>query len=469
MLIHDLPEELIQEIVPLLVDDEYKSYPDSLHHTASKALCALSLTNRQFRRISLPSLFSYIRCTTLEELAQLEHECINKSGFTGFIRTLDVAFTTSEQASTLDSLLVRLLPRLDSLLWIELHQTITISLITAINDHPTLKTLALPYIQAIPEPIPQTVPLDKVLIHYSTHDSSALSSVEQHNVRVEHLHLAANAVCFRLESMIIRELRALSITDSTQVSVDLLHAFVAHHSNLTKITIDCHSFWEEANFSKQHISSFLDTVERQGLRHSIGHFNLSLSPLEFSSRTKFDGWKVTELEFIFASSAIEMLSLAGRVFPNVVSLFVKLPIPDSPIRIEVLAALISKDFLNLRILKLYDKRPGFITWTPALSPVFMEFPNEPFEDAAACIRTLAWLIFQASVSMIHIQVGIGSQGLDALRTWTLSAVYNPQRDLTGAIVKMKIQSKVYIVKRRANGLGPLTFRGSVGIEDIIQG
>ncbi|KAJ7579730.1 hypothetical protein C8J56DRAFT_1104611 [Mycena floridula] len=224
---------------------------------ASSGIFSLSMANRQFRRICLPILFSRILCTTLEQLEELERECIVKSAFTGFIKTLVVdvdipGLITSRQrrspgfvsdnTSVRDSLLARLLPLLDSLLWLEIREEgISESLLNAINVHPTIKTASTPSVErASLDTVPRKIPLDKLLIRSSrSHD---LGLILERNIRLANVYISADMTA-HTETM-LRDLREISVFD----------AFVAHHSSLTRVTIYHVNAlgWEEFTFSKRH-------------------------------------------------------------------------------------------------------------------------------------------------------------------------------------------------------------------------
>ncbi|KAJ7590541.1 hypothetical protein C8J56DRAFT_887132 [Mycena floridula] len=114
--------------VDFLVDDsdyDYERYPDSLYHYASSDIFALSLVNRQFRvptDLFPLSLLVYIKCTSLEALKELEHECLSNSAFTNFIRILDVAEVTRGFSDIIQKTHLRLVPALQSLVWLDSSQ-----------------------------------------------------------------------------------------------------------------------------------------------------------------------------------------------------------------------------------------------------------------------------------------------------------------------------------------------------------
>ncbi|KAJ7579736.1 hypothetical protein C8J56DRAFT_1104621 [Mycena floridula] len=483
MSVQNFPAELLREFVSLLVDDdeyEYNGYPDSLYHQASMDILSLSTVNHQFRSICSPFLFSYIHCKSLNELESLEYECSAKSAFTGFIRTLDIDpfLEVGDNFHTRGSaLLVRLLVYLDSLAWLKLRdgRLIEASVVTSINAHPTLETVAVSeysQIQTFLEAVGKTVPLDKFLIHkfgLDKDNSRCLSLFEEHNIRLASLFFCGNAPLSRIETRLLQcDLRELSIYDHLQISADQFHAFVALHPTLTRINIyDVNALgWHESTLSKQHITSFRNAAEEESLGPNIMQFSISLSPSTSTPAAGFDGWEVTRLDFGSVFSPIETLSLAGTVFPKVTSLSITLVNREDPINIKALVALIFKYFPNLRAFGLHPAS-GLLTWTPQQIPTFVEFPGEPveLEDAAACLRTIAWHMFQASSLLATIEVSnYDRRPRHELVTWSYQALYKAQRNPTHAIVKLKIQSNVHIYRRPESGgriSRYLHFKGSV--------
>ncbi|KAJ7579727.1 hypothetical protein C8J56DRAFT_1030246 [Mycena floridula] len=478
----------MEEIVHLVDDVEQMRYPDSPHHSASSDIFSLSMANRQFRRICLPILFSCISCRTLEELENLERECIVKSAFTGFIKTLVVDVDipglitarqrripgfVSDNTSVRDSLLTRLLPLLDSLLWLEIREEgISESLLNAINVHTTLKTGSTPSVEgASLDTVPRKIPLDKLLVRSSS--SHDLSLILERNIRLANVYISDDMTA-HTETM-LRDLRMISVFDRPDIRMDVFDAFVAHHSSLTRVTIYHVNAlgWEEFTFSKRHgTSSFLDAVEAQSLRATIHRFDVTLSPRESNSfKTGFDGWQVIGLDVQFKSSPVAMvLVLAGTMFPKVTSLSISLPSTvksDDKIHIDAFVVLISQYFPNLRALDLYLEASGLLTWTVKWNPMYVEFPNEPVElqDTLGCLRTLAWRMFQTSSPTATIRLFTSGKTLDESLQWHILSVYKAQRNQTRAIVKLEIWIDGRISRQNVlaeeSEARSLKFRGSV--------
>ncbi|KAJ7590507.1 hypothetical protein C8J56DRAFT_933079 [Mycena floridula] len=448
------PEEVLHQVVLFLVDDsdyEYLSYPKSLYHLASRAIIALSLVNHRCRRICLPLLFTYTKCRTLEELYDLERECMMSAAFTGCIRILEVALSREPQRPTaeiLEESLLRLLPLLQSLVWVELRTNMirgTPGLITAIHTHPTLETASISYLPF--SPLPQSpAKLEKLLLHkVSTYGAdedmedptATISVVQNRDIGVTSLELGPEDV-LPLETLRIHHLRELSIDPSLIIATEKLERFLAHHPSLMKISFeDPMSSWEQNYLLQRHTSSFLAAVKAYTLEDAMDVTFLCLSRGASSSHTRRDGWEVTELGLTIGSSWVEYLSLAATVFPKLLSLTVHYDEPINPISV---AAWISKHLPTVRSLELNMPEQQRAS---LLIPLKEDLSDKRFDDDAVRLRLIAWEIFQASPSMMNLGIVEREQNYK----WSLDGSYRPIRDFLGAIVKMKMVSVLYVEPR----------------------
>ncbi|KAJ7579760.1 hypothetical protein C8J56DRAFT_1169612 [Mycena floridula] len=460
-----LAEELLDQIILSILDDahleqEYTSYPTSLYHHVSSDLLALSQVNTVFRRICFPFLFCYVKCKTLGELEALEKECISQSAFTGFIRTLHVDIGQDiHDVPGLHGLITQLLPRLESLVWLALEQRLgdvcspDSALLRAIDAHPTLETAAIP----APETFPQiSVSLDKLMFD-CVDEMTHVLAIQTRNIKVARLdleryliqHPSQAALVIPLEALLIVDLREILITEFAEVTTDFIdcfYAFVEHHPSLTMINVTrVNFFWERCCFIRPHISQFLQAFNAGALRNAISRLDLGLSPTESSSQTSFDQWEVTELSVTFAVisfqtgiislSLLQLLTEASTMFPRVSSLKITFAHQrnSDPISADILAALIS-NFRNLRVLHLSGTQ--CLSWAP-LEPEIDTQAENPFEKVAACIQSLAWRSFGAVPSLLKIF----TKDLSRISGSYLSSDYTPQRDLSRAIVRMKMKNE----------------------------
>ncbi|KAJ7590543.1 hypothetical protein C8J56DRAFT_933181 [Mycena floridula] len=443
------PEELVNRIVVFLLDDsDYQcySYPASLYHHVSSDISMLSLVNHQFRRICFPFLFSYIECKDLEELSKLERECLSDSAFTGFVRILHVATygpPAGNDTITEESLL-RLLPRLKSLVWLDLGYTeLSATLVPAIEEHPTLRTAAI-RMRDLPV-LPQSpAKLEKLLLHslspywYGARaNGDEFSIVQRRNISVICLSVFTN--CIPAVETKIPNLRCLNIDESlnttTEQHLEQIHALVAAHPSLTEITV-CTSLLG-CNFFQPRLSSFLKGIEPYSLGERIC---FTLSPIELSSDKKgLDGWEVTRLDLEVTPSLQASLPLVSTMFPNLVSLDLSF---CSPIHVDSFLVLMSKHLRNLQMLDLHPQ-PESLIWTPLLIPLLRELSDKPCADFASRLAWFAWQIFLASPSVTHFDIEFSSWD-NSLRPppWYISGSYQVKRDWFGAIVGMKLVSSV---------------------------
>ncbi|KAJ7579661.1 hypothetical protein C8J56DRAFT_1058676 [Mycena floridula] len=453
----NLPEELLHQVLFLLVDDsdyEYKRYPESLYHYASGDIFALSLVNSLFRRICFPLLFSYVKCRNLEELQELEHECIANSLFTGFIRILEVVIQIPYSESIRLTVL-RLVPRLRSLAWLDLHDIqIDLALLATINAHATLKT-AVTRLYILPQP---PVSLDKVLV-YRIRELQAVESIlgmRQTWCRIAHYQILCDTPdC--IPNILIPDLREVSVNTIFPETVaglrEQFHVFVANHPSVTKVNINgLHCQWEQGNFSKPHLSAFLNAFRRSSLRRSISQLDIALTPLKPGDG--FDKWEITGLSLGFSDTnlvldpLVDTLTLASEMFPKVSSLTVKLK-GSLQIHTDVFVALISY-FPKIRVF--YFEGIQCLTGTP-LPLRFEKESQNPFGALSACMQSSAWCIFIAIPSLTRIltkEKGPKGSGL------AFSSSYAPQRDLSGALVRMKVKHEGSIP-----GISTQAFGGSV--------
>ncbi|KAJ7590527.1 hypothetical protein C8J56DRAFT_536216 [Mycena floridula] len=181
--------------------------------------------------------------------------------------------------------LVRLIPRLESLAWLELGSTtMTSALVTDIQAHRTLRTVAF---QRLPEPLPQSS-VKKLLLHSATpniyHDESEnLAVIQGRNIRVGRFEISRD---YPLWETMIHELDVRLSTDRT---LEQVQAFIGHHSKLRKLIFRVDILQDLHRFSVlPQLSSFLDAADRQRFRSSMTSFTSIMTPIECSSKTGFE-------------------------------------------------------------------------------------------------------------------------------------------------------------------------------------
>lgn len=85
-----LPEELLDVVLECLAYDKddivEREQPDFHFNHATNAIRALSLVDRQLRRISLPFLFSYVLVLGVDELYRFRDQCFLSPHFAACIK-----------------------------------------------------------------------------------------------------------------------------------------------------------------------------------------------------------------------------------------------------------------------------------------------------------------------------------------------------------------------------------------------
>ncbi|KAJ7593805.1 hypothetical protein C8J56DRAFT_421962 [Mycena floridula] len=456
------PEELLHNIVLFLddVEDHEREYPKSLYRYVSRDIYMLSLVSHQFRRICFPLLFSYIKCTSLQELNRLENECLATVSFAGNVRTLEV---DAPELLDLDTL-IRLIHRLDSLVWLELGKTeMTPALLAAIDAHSSLETAAIFSLRFVP---PNPALLDKVLLHVAGRQE--IMEVQRRHIGL--VRLRVGRLSFPLETVVVRDLRHVHFSSMSEVAstiqsltLDRFQEFISHHPTLT--TLSFRSAWKDCSFSKQYISRFLDALGEQYPQRVFLGFSVVRAPIKSDCDIGFHCWEVTGLSFDFdngivsSDSVSETLSLAGTMFPKVTSLMIFYH--AGPMHVDTFLALLSKHFPNLRTLYLSISHE-LLTLTPFLVPTNLESEN-PMEDTVACVQWLAWHLFQGLPSLLKIDAHERSHHVNQFSSF--HATYRPQRDFSRAVIEMKIESLVENWDPRGNDdmSREFIFRGLVAL------
>ncbi|KAJ7590579.1 hypothetical protein C8J56DRAFT_537331 [Mycena floridula] len=177
-----------------------------------------------------PVSFSYIKCTSLQELGKLEN-----SALTGFVRTLDVGQIKRPprwRNNIVQETLARVLPSLESLQWLELGSTeMSTAIFAAVRTHRTLQTAAIHYLP-IYEPLPQSpVNLEKLLLHSSTTGREKLAMIQSRNIRLIRLNIRRDHP--PLETIVIPSLHEVNIMVDTEETLQLLHSFAASSLQLS--------------------------------------------------------------------------------------------------------------------------------------------------------------------------------------------------------------------------------------------
>ncbi|KAJ7579787.1 hypothetical protein C8J56DRAFT_963589, partial [Mycena floridula] len=433
-------EELIRQLVLLLVDNtdyEDRGYPDSTYNHASRDIVSLSLINRQLRRICLPFLFSFIACTSLEDIVNLQQKCLGNLAFARLVRTLqfNVKLKKSGPAS---EIILLLLPHLNGLLWLDLPgMPINKALMVAINNHPTVKTAVIWDVGELPP----DVSLEKILLREAPTVNSVRAAIER-GMRVASLELDVSTIQnpSLLYSSLLPGLRDISLVDSPQTTRQLEEfcGFVANHPTLKSI-----DFYSEIAFlpssgtiTNEHISSFMETAAADSLLTKIRITEVTMS--SSGSSAGFESWVVTGLDLLVLNSSeslVKALRLAGTMFSHLSRLSIERSAALT-IHINDLISVTSEYLPCLQILAFSDIFPSLIS-TPSQVPMYAEVTSS--HDAAITYsRWIAWQFFQASPSLVCIYFD-EDHDLDLPQPWTLKSSCGARRDYTGVLIRMEVR------------------------------
>ncbi|KAJ7579728.1 hypothetical protein C8J56DRAFT_1058749 [Mycena floridula] len=105
-----------------------------------------------------------------------------------------------------------------------------------------------------------------------------------------------------------------------------------------------------------------------------------------------------------------------------------------PISMEALVSVLSKDFLNLRVLTLGDSMRPYVTGKPPGEiPKSIGFSRGPFKELDVSTHWIAWRILQTSsialivVSYTHDEDNLENSDSEDDASWTFEASYRSQR------------------------------------------
>ncbi|KAJ7579834.1 hypothetical protein C8J56DRAFT_963665 [Mycena floridula] len=442
----DFSEEVLERLVLFPVDDtQYHDGQYPAYNAISCDIMSLSLVNQQFHRLCLPFLFAYIKCESVAELAKLKHKCVVEPTFAGLVRTLDLIGAAREDSSGTSDILLNLLRHLSGILWLDLRgMTINPILLTAINDHRTLKTVVV-WDAASFHP---QIPVEKLLLTATGPAGwqSAMSDVQkavEYGAQIVAFSTASFPVPFSTVMPALRHF-ILEDTQKTEKELEEFGAFVVNHPTLTDITFYTappETFWDgSGGLTKRQLELFIEAVKRQSLVAKLSLQSLGLSPL--APNVGFTSWEVTRLSFemVEPGCLAEALVLAGTMFPKVSALSLSFPInydTETKMHIDAFMALIRNHFSNLRALHLDGLLP-FLTFAPWQVPMAKD-ATFPGCAAVAC------------------EYG-------GPECWVFRADYSPRRDYTGVVLRMQVDGTTSLQTDQESEWQETPFRESATVD-----
>ncbi|KAJ7035505.1 hypothetical protein C8F04DRAFT_509985 [Mycena alexandri] len=340
-----LPAELLLVIVDFLCETRATS-PSRGWHTISSStstlhIHSLSVVCQRLRQLCLARLFSHLKITHAKRLRLFMAKCMVDVGFASLIRELDLAHVDSPEGEDAEAvscygfdILPALLPRLQSLEWLDLHKAqIDANLLAIVNSHPTLVTLGI---------------RDKDLDALRKLSSSMSLSLSKIRVYETHLGCTFTRQCSELDTLMsrgpriaylsVREGRNLQngtlffpglekldnkIPSRHSTSFSWLPAFAARHTSLHFIKLSALNRTWSRTPDLEFPLQFIREAERQSLAPAVDLDAFSISRTK--STSSLDDWRVVALEMMIVKGAgISSLRIASSIAPHVSSLILRM-------------------------------------------------------------------------------------------------------------------------------------------------
>ncbi|KAJ7132092.1 hypothetical protein C8R44DRAFT_871082 [Mycena epipterygia] len=332
-----LPAELLIAVVDYLIEVPVQIPTQArqrLHRNpfnysrASPELATLSLVNRVFRRVCIPSIFAYVECTGLEKLKKLNDHFLEIPIVVNSIQTLHLRGTCTPEAL---EIVGHILPLLASLKWLDLDaMQVDGALLDIIDRHPTLKTVAV----LKPPRLSISSSLSKFLLHSGhAQNPEALKQLEadlRHGIQLWKLRVSGRYSFVEIglgELHVPRfpRLRELEISMNGVRSISWLPPFVEDHPDLTKVTLV--DDYDDLSFQRSELSipfiipffeattCFADFILQQitVTRHT---------PSDPRPGSGFEGWDITSLRIQVSDSLLDVLRAVSTSWPGITELAV---------------------------------------------------------------------------------------------------------------------------------------------------
>ncbi|KAJ7682482.1 hypothetical protein DFH06DRAFT_1389119 [Mycena polygramma] len=486
-----LPVELLLIIVDLLCETNSSGGGGQQATPSTHELRSLSLVCHHLRQLCLSRLFSRLKITHTGPLRLLKEKCDADPRFAALIkfltfvgvtyevltislyRQLDLARVDSpeergDQKTRLEFLCRRrdpcdspeeskaqyrygpdilptLLPRLTSLELLELPaDQIDSGLLTTINSHPSLATVAVPKAESLQPLISATSSsLSKIRAHSASLNfsdcfpSPLLPSLTSRGPRLAHA-----IVCNERNARVGSDTLSLYGLERLDVQLYLkstfpmawLPAFVDRHGGLKTIKFRAHGFVWRRNPDIAFPLQFLDAAERQSLAGMVqlGHFSISRT----IPASSLDDWPVVHLEMdIVRSVGVSALTIIRSTTPHLSSLVFRMaPSGKQSARIDTLVSLLS-GFPSLQRLELHNvsRHLTFKGRAPWALP-----PSDSVVHTSRCVRAhraLRWVSGRVAQRELLLEViHLTDDGFErlpetpGLHPWSLEVTYRVQEN-----------------------------------------
>ncbi|KAE9385574.1 hypothetical protein BT96DRAFT_982012 [Gymnopus androsaceus JB14] len=268
-----LPEEILHSVVESLAyNAEFVERNLFRFHwkNATNELFSFSVACHQFRRISLPFLFSYIEINGDKHLEMFKDQCILNASFAESIKSLSVSFPSSWEntSHTTTNMMKHLLRYLKHLSQLDVNFRIDMSLLVDLNRH-SLKTVVVTSMAQLPETSGSS-DLEKILLATATIDDG-----------VNGRHLKGHLACgMQLRSFVIRQdlmdnssgmqkfngHNEIEVQLLSNMSFSWLPEFTRAHPLLKKISFkDSFDFLESKHHTIPFIQPLYEALRKEGV------------------------------------------------------------------------------------------------------------------------------------------------------------------------------------------------------------
>lgn len=346
-----LPEELLEAIVEHLacntsfIESQLLEYRSKY---ASSELLSLSLASRQWRRLCVSFVFSYMEIPT-EDTQRFFDLCSTPNTIAPLVRTLTVVgvrpasprpFHQTEQTA---NALIRILPCLINLSQINFENfALELCLYTALQTHPAVSRIIIDGIYSLRIVMNEDSDLSKVIVQRAIEYEGSLTPYLSRGLQVKEVYYMAPNISLLQK---FHGLSHLELTLTVALSgISWLIQFLSTHPLLRKITFtNTIVFWSHIRHETSHspfpfafILPFIGDLEKEGLGDALQliAFTITRKKLVSGLTTSCDvhDWEVTGLNLhLHGRSTSRVFDIAHTSFQKLSMLSVHFwdPGPDN--------------------------------------------------------------------------------------------------------------------------------------------
>ncbi|KAE9389088.1 hypothetical protein BT96DRAFT_1025178 [Gymnopus androsaceus JB14] len=407
-----LPEEILHSVVESLAyNAEFVERNLFRFHwkNATNELFSFSVACHQFRRISLPFLFSYIEINGDKHLEMFKDQCILNASFAESIKSLSVSFPSSWEntSHTTTNMMKHLLRYLKHLSQLDVNFRIDMSLLVDLNRH-SLETV-----------------VEKILLATATIDDG-----------VNGRHLKGHLACgMQLRSFVIRQdlmdnssgmqkfngLNEIEVQLLSNMSFSWLPEFTRAHPLLKKISFkDSFDFLKSKHHTIPFIQPLCEALHKEGVYTAVRILDMTRN------------WEVTGL-YLWDVGDRLVLPIVHSLFPRISTLTLERGCGRIGELITFLSPFSSLQVLTLRFCFQYLEL-GF-SWLgnhPRL-------PADPFDTEAGMIQHISRIAREIpSIEAFYIE----EQDSHRDSFWAFRGWIDARKDMTEVLTMIRQRQSV---------------------------